>query len=548
VSFSVTCIIVASHSFTLRFAISKPFSRLTLIALFTFSSANVQKLQTFIFIVMMQRIYKTLLICLLSLSVRAAGKVYDFNETCQQAYTEITKLRIEPGKKLLEEARRQNPQNLIPYMLEGYIDFFVLFFNEDPEEYKIRKDNFIKRQAAFDSGPQNSPFYRYCRALNLLQRASVRIKFGERFGAVFDFKKGYSLIKDNQKKYPGFLPNNIVYGPLQVAMGTVPDGYKIYTNLFGMKGSIKDGMQLMRTFLNSNDQWAKLFFNEAAFYYCYLTFYIENQPAEVMKFIQVKQLDLVNNHLFAYLGTNLGINSKRTEFAKEIMLKKNSSGDYLQTPIWDFEMAFARLYHLELKEAATLFESFINNFKGRFYVKDALQKLSWSYYLQGDSATAENYRLQVIKKGSTDSDADKKALKDAKSGVWPDKSLLRARLLSDGGYNREALAILQAKTNADFPKPVDALEFVYRLARIHDDMGKDNEAIQYYLSAMTLGAKMKEYYAARAALQIAYIYEQRGQKDMAITYYQKCLDMEDHEYKDSLDQRAKSGIARCKGE
>ena len=37
-------------------------------------------------------------------------------------------------------------------------------------------------------------------------------------------------------------------------------------------------------------------------------------------------------------------------------------------------------------------------------------------------------------------------------------------------------------------------------------------------------------------------------KKTAIQYYQQCLDMENHDYKNSLDQRAKSGIARCKGE
>ncbi len=477
-----------------------------------------------------------------------AQKVYDFNPTCQQAYAEITKLRIESGKSLLEEAKRQNPDNLIPLMLEGYIDFFVLFFNEDPDEYNKRKDNFSKRQDAFDNGPQNTPFYLYCRALNLLQRSTVRIKFGERFGAVFDFKRGYSLVKENQKKYPGFLPNNLIFGPLQVVMGTVPDGYKIYTSLFGMKGSIKEGMQLMRTFLNSNDPWAKLFFNEAAFYYAYLTFYIENKPEEVMKFIQARKLDMVNNHLFAYLGTNLALNSKNSEFAKNVMNQRSQKPGYMQTPVWDFEMAYIKMHHLELKEAATLFDDFISNFKGRFYVKDALQKLSWCYYLLGDLETAEKYRLMVLRQGGTDSDADKKALKDARSGIWPNKTLLRARMLSDGGYNKEALAILDGKSSADFIKPGESLEYVYRMARIYDDMQRDNEAIKYYVSAIKMGANMKEYYAARAALQVGYIYEKRGQNALAITYYQKCIDMDDHEYKDSLDQRAKSGIARCKDE
>ena len=477
-----------------------------------------------------------------------AQKVYDFNATCQQAYAEITKLKIARGVSLINEAKKQNPNNLIPNMLEGYVDFFVLFFNEDPQEYNLRKDNFSQRQNAYDDGPQNSPFFRYCRALNLLQRASVRIKFGERFGAVFDLKKGYSLIKENQKKYPSFLPNNLVFGPLQVAMGTVPDGYKIYTNLFGMKGSIKEGMQLMRSLLNSNDYMAKLFYNEAVFYYAYLSYYIENKPEEVIKFIQDKKLDMVNNHLFAYLGTNLGINSKNALFAKGVMQNRNTSADYMATPVWDFELAYAKMYHLELTEAITNFNSFLKNFKGRFYVKDALLKLSWCYYLQGDSLKAELTRKQVIKLGSTDSDADKKALRDAKTGLWPDKTLLKARLLSDGGYNTEALAILTSKARSQFVSPPDQLEYVYRMARIYDDMGRDSEAIQWYSSAMKLGTGMKEYYAARAALQIGFIYEKRGQKALAKSFFQQCIDMDDHEYKDSLDQRAKSGIARCNGE
>ena len=125
---------------------------------------------------------------------------------------------------------------------------------------------------------------------------------------------------------------------------------------------------------------------------------------------------------------------------------------------------------------------------------------------------------------------------------------MKARLLSDGGYNNEALTILSSKTKSQLSSSTNQLEYVYRMARIYDDLGKDTEAIQWYLSVMKSGAGMKEYYAARASLQIGYIYEKRGQKALAKSYFQQCIDMDDHEYKDSLDQRAKSGIARCNGE
>ena len=234
--------------------------------------------------------------------------------------------------------------------------------------------------------------------------------------------------------------------------------------------------------------------------------------------------------------------------AKNIILNKNPSPEYMPTSVWDFEMAYAKLHHLELPDAIRYFEKYLKNFRGKFYVKDSYLKLSWCYYLSGNTVAAENIRKQVLLKGNTDTDADKQAGKEAKTGSWPNTLLLKARLMNDGGYNHEALALLQGKSSEDFTKPEEKLEFVYRVARIYDDMGKDEEAIQFYLLAIKLGENRKEYYAARANLQIANMYERQGKKAVAIAYFQKCLDLGDHDFKDSIDQKAKSGIARCKGE
>jgi tetratricopeptide (TPR) repeat protein len=315
-----------------------------------------------------------------------------------------------------------------------------------------------------------------------------------------------------------------------------------------MKGSISGGMQLMQNFLNSNDQWAKLFENEATFYYCYLKFHLENKPEEVLEYIKANRLDVVNNHLFTYLSANLGLNNKQSSYARNIILNRNKSAEYINTSVWDFEMGYAELYKLDFTDAANYFERFVKNFKGKFYLKDALQKLSWAYYLQGNMQAAENARQRLLRTGSTDTDADKKANKEAKTAIWPNSTLLKARLLNDGGYHKEALSILHGKTNKDFTKPEDALEFTYRVARIYDDIGNDEAAIKAYESAIKLGSNRREYYAARAALQIGFILEKRNQKGAAITWFEKCIAMEDHDYEDSIEQKAKAGIQRCKGQ
>ncbi len=69
-----------------------------------------------------------ILILFFFLSLSAIGqKVYDFTATCQQAYYEITRLKIEHGQELIQKARQQNPDNLIPVVLEVILIFSSSF-------------------------------------------------------------------------------------------------------------------------------------------------------------------------------------------------------------------------------------------------------------------------------------------------------------------------------------------------------------------------------------------------------------------------------------
>lgn len=478
-------------------------------------------------------------------SLVVAQKNFDFNATCRQAYKEIIQLKLESGQRLLNTEKAQHPNNLIPYFLENYIDFFTLFFNEDPTEYKQRIDKLDDRLDLMNEGPEDSPFYLYTKSVLHFQWAAIRIKFGERWDAGWEFRRSFLQAKDNLKTWPSFSPNQLYYGAMQMVTATIPDGYKWLSNLLGMKGNMKAGMERVKQFLYGKDEWAQLFHEEAVFYYCYLQFYLNNDKKGVAEFIEQQQLDVVNNNLFTYLAANLSINNQQAEKAKQVLEARNHAADYLVTPVWDLEMGYAKLHHLE-PDANIYFEHFIQNFKGKFYVKDVLLKLSWHYYLQNNQAKADWYRQEILKKGNTDTDADKLAQKEAKATRWPNRLLLQARLLNDGGYHREALRLLHGKTPADFPLTEDRLEFAYRVGRLYDDLGIDEDAIRFYKEAIAIGENRKEYFAARAALHIGFIYEVRKDKQTAISWFEKCISMKDHDFKNSLDQRAKSGIGRCK--
>ena len=482
-----------------------------------------------------------------SLFTAGAQQKFDFNAACLQAYQEINKLKFETAEAQLQKIRLQQPDNLVPILLDNYIDFYTLFFNEDPDYYTRQMGVMQSRLDLLQKGDKSSPFYLYSQSMLRIQRGAVQIKFGNFWDAGWDIRKAYILIKENRKKFPKFSPNEMLYGALESIMGTIPKGYKWLTNLLGMRGSITEGMKKMKDFTNSNEYWARQFSNEASFIYPYLLFHIGNERKQALDFVENKKLDLVNNHLHAFMAANLSLNNKEAAKCKLIIQHRNKSAEYLSTPVWDFQLGYAQIYHLDLDDAIEHFEQFTREFRGKFYLKDSYQKISWAYYLLGNQQQAEAFRKQTLAKGSTLSDADKKANRDAKENNWPNPLLLKARLLSDGGYHAEAYKLLQGKTSNDFSSLADKLDFAYRAARIYDDLGRKDDAIRNYLVAIKLGENRREHFAARAALQIGLIYEERGDKTTAIKYYQQCMNMEGHEFKDSLDQKAKSGIERCKG-
>jgi tetratricopeptide (TPR) repeat protein len=474
-------------------------------------------------------------------------KHFDFNSNCRQAYQEIIQLRLDEGSRLLAAEKKRDPNNLIPIFLDNYIDFFQLFFNEDPADYQARKGMLDRRIESMSEGPESSPFSLFTRSVIHFQWAAIKIKFGNNWDAGWQFRRSFLESKECGKKFPSFEPATMLSGAMQVVAGTIPDGYKWLSSLLGIRGSVNGGMRQLNQFLTSEDPMAELYRDETVFYYLYLQFYIQNKREDVFTYIRQHRLDVRNNYLYAYLYANLCINDQQSALAEQIISQKSNAPGYLDMPVWDLEMGYASLNHLEPGTPVYL-ERFLRRFKGRFYVKDALSKLSWYYYLKGDAAKADSLRGLVLKRGQAESDADRQALKEARSGKWPDKILLQSRLLSDGGYFEEALRSLQGVSSSSFVQPEDKCELAYRLGRIYDGLGRGDEAIVAYLTTIKTGEQLPAYYAARAALQAGYIYEGRGEKDKAIAFFQKCLSLKDHDYKNSLDQRAKAGIARCKGE
>jgi tetratricopeptide (TPR) repeat protein len=146
--------------------------------------------------------------------------------------------------------------------------------------------------------------------------------------------------------------------------------------------------------------------------------------------------------------------------------------------------------------------------------------------------------------GKAISDDDKDALAEAKDSLPPDVTLLRARLLFDGGYYIRAVKEISYFRLSNKLSLKDELEYTYRYARLFHKISMADKAIQYYQLTFEKGKNERYYYAANSALLLANIYEGEKEYAKANEYYEQCLSLRSHDYQNSIDQKAQAGLER----
>ncbi|HUX83795.1 MAG TPA: tetratricopeptide repeat protein, partial [Chitinophagaceae bacterium] len=464
------------------------------------------------------------------------------------AYHDILEMRLDPGMRIANQEAVLDPGNLIPAFLENYADFFRLFFSEDPDLMERLEPVLDQRLSQLEGGDRHSPYYLYCLGTVHFQRALIAIKFGSHITAALQIRKSYLELKENQKDFPSFGANQMLLGSMETVIGTIPSGYQWAVRILGLSGTIAGGMQDLESFLKDTDREARIFQEEGSLYYGYLDFSIANHPVQALKFLQGCPMDPTRNELFAMVLINLAMNRQMGAYAEQVYHNLEMDSSYFHVPLLDLESGTLEMDRLQLDSSLRELSKYAFGFKGNFYVSDALLRMSWDELLKGEKARAAQYLHMILERKNSITDADKAARLEARRGRLPNGVLLRARLLSDGGYFDQAMDLIQGLHVSDFPDPADKVEWVYRMGRIEALEGKTSEAIVFYDLATRIGGSGSAYFAARAALELGGIYEKGGQKDKALLFYRKCLDMHEQEYKDYLDQLAKAGINRITGD
>lgn len=489
------------------------------------------------------RLYLLLVIlCCNCCAVMAGQYHYKYTNNCRDAYRHYMALRPEQGREQIKRELIADPYNLMATYIADYEDCLLLLFNGNPLDYEQLKRHQYDRLKLMERGDENSPWHRLCQAGIYMHWAFVHLRFNENLKAGTSFRKSFLLLKENQRLFPNFQYDDIFLGIEEATVGSLPENYKWIASILGMKGDIYTGAAKVKKFVRTHTQ-DDLFYYEAQVYYAYLSYYVLSDKNEAWETVSSGTFETDDNLVNSFVKINIAINYRKAETAQGLLANAARQDNYSRYPVFDYEYGYALLHELEEGSIAK-FRSFLSRYKGSIFKKDAWQKLAYAYYLQGDQKMAEYCKHKIINEGTATTDSDKQALRFAQQGTWPHTALLQAQLLTDGGYYTKANKLLSSTPVERYTTVAQQLEYYFRLARVQDELDNDAAAITNYTRAISLGKGRQEQFAARSALQLGFLYEKRKEMSKAIEMFRLALSMENHDFKNSIDQQAKAGINR----
>jgi hypothetical protein len=488
--------------------------------------------------------YSVLVLFWLLILPNVALANFDFNSNCLKAYDAIFSLKLTTARQLIAVEKRSNPNNGIVPLLENYVDYFYLLTTDSKAEFDRLQENKSDRLDQLADQDQTSPYYLYAQAEVNLQWALIRGRYGEYFTAAREIKKANGQLLDNQKKFPAFLLNAKGLGLINAFLGNLPDGIlKSTLSTFGIKGNLTQGINMLDKLAETLPQSRyEAFFEEVIFYYSFVLNDIAHSPQAYLKTMKytakIANTSLLKTYLQALVATKSGHNDE----AIRILQSKPVGTAYQSFPYLDFLLGSCKLNKLDYS-ASVDFTRFIQLNKGVNYIKDANLHLAWISLLKGDNGAYIGFVSKVKSTGYVFQEKDKQALNEA-NDIVPQKLLLKARLLFDGGYYPMALDVLSESVENSFKLGRDRVEFQYRFGRILDELGKDDDAVLKYERAISLGKNLKYYYAANAALQAGKVLERKKNWSKAKAFFNLAIQMKNHDYESSIETQAKAGLSR----
>ena len=471
----------------------------------------------------------------LAIAQKVQPKSWTFDEPVQKAYDLVLNLQ-------LDEAHQQipRPQTAQEHYVIALAEALELLITEDGEKYTEYEDRFNERLDR--KTKTNLPDDLFLQAEIRMQWSFVYLKFGHELDAALNLRQAYLTIQEIKRKFPKFESIKKSSGLLEIIIGSVPQKYNWVLGLLNMEGSTKTGFEELERIRMSESPLAF----EAQLIHALIQGFLLQQPNEGFQEIKNVLTNYPQNRLALFLASALAIKNAQSDEALTMLdsLSKQSQGlplyyaDYLRGEIYLYKAAYVH--------SITAYRWFINHYRGQNSIKDSYYKIGLCYWLNGNTNDAIATFKQAKAVGKEASESDKYAARSLAETELPHIELTKARYAMDGGYYDDAKLLLDSLRPPDLLTLRDQVEYYYRKARLAHKLNDLPTAKTFYLQSIDLNGNESWYYAPNACLQMGYIAWADGDITLAKNYFKKALSYNKHEYKNSIDSKAKSALAQIR--
>ncbi|WP_286746834.1 MULTISPECIES: tetratricopeptide repeat protein [Roseivirga] len=453
------------------------------------------------------------------------------NSQGQSARTlDLLNLALQPGEAPQKARTNTDLQEIYTQNLH---DFVYLIFHESDSAYEALKPLEDQRLKAISKASDQSAWKGFVEAELKLQWGFLKLKYGDEWGAFWAIRSANKSIERNLKAHPDFQLNHRTRGLLQILFGVTPENYRWVFNLFGMRGTVNDGLNQLKQVPNTHSMQSL----ESAIILGMVYSHLLENFSMAPSFIANHKWS--NTPLASYFQGIIMAKSHRAEEARQLFYQVRS-----KVPFAAYLLGETYFQQGKYTEAIDHFSSFIQSFKGASYQKDALLKMGLSAKFMNRPSEFNHYIRQAKEKGSSGTEIDKNAekiLENLGQTHWP---MLQLRFAIDGGFYEFSQSLIESIEREPLTELLQ-VELTYRKARMAHLQNRSKTAIELYRAVIDKAEMIEEsYYAPNAFLQLGYLQQQQGQNTMAKMYFERVLSFKKHPYKSSLDSKASLALSQ----
>lgn len=462
------------------------------------------------------------------------------------AIEHISTLRLEKARSIIAEEAAKYPQNAACDYLNDCIDYYTLVTSHNPKLFNTLEKNKSSRLSRIQKLPTSSPYKLYAEAEVHLHWSILKLSNKDYLSGALELREAYQLLEKNNVLFPSFLPTKKSLGFIKSLLGTLPDNYTWILNIVGLKGNYAEGLRLIQQYLNQKriPEEQLLDKQQADFYFTLLHFYFGSKQT-AWEYCESITTDFSISPLSCYLRSFIASRTAHTDEAIAVLTRRPRGNDYSKFDDLDYIMGYAKLNRLD-KDGDIYLKKFVTFTQNAELKKDAYRRLAWFQLLENDTAKYLVYKHLSYKQNASKDDEDKIADKQLTLGIYPHTTILRARLLFDGGYYERAEQVMAEINPTRMRGPYQVAEFYYRFGRIMQEQKKYAKAIDYFTASIRIAEPLQYYMAPYSALQIGYINLKLGFTQTARYYFDKSMTYKGYDSKSYIHQKAKLALHEIK--